>query len=86
MHLKYALAAILVFVGVKMLLEGVQLVRSLFAWAFGGVPGWLSWLPEHPVHVPTGVTLGVIAGCLTLGIVASLAYASQHPKPPDSTP
>ena len=86
MHLKYALAAILVFVGVKMLLEGVQLVRSLFAWAFGGVPGWLSWLPEHPVHVPTGVTLGVIAGCLTLGIVASLAYASRHPKPPDSTP
>ena len=47
--LRYGLAVILVFIGLKM-------------------------LGEHWVHVPIGVSLGVVAGVLALSVAASLAY------------
>jgi tellurite resistance protein TerC len=53
-HLKYALSAVLVFIGGKMVLLDV-------------------------VKVPTAVSLGVIAGLLTLGIVTSLR-ATRRPQ------
>jgi tellurite resistance protein TerC len=52
-HLASTIAAILIFVGVKMIVE--------------------PWL-----HIPIGVSLGIIGGAMILGTVASLL----HPLPP----
>jgi tellurite resistance protein TerC len=77
-YLKYSLSFVLAFVGVKMLLEGVQHVRTLLG-KVTTIPSWLEWLPDHAIHVPTAVSLGVIVASLTLGVVASLLYAKSHP-------
>ncbi len=63
-YLQQGLGVILAFVGVKMLLsQGVpDALRG--DWT----PGWLSGL-----HMPIGLSLGVIAGVLTVSITASLA-------------
>lgn len=77
--LKYSLAAVLAFVGVKMLLEGVHHLRPLAARAFGKLPGWLEWLPENHIHVPIPVSLGTIAVLLASGVIYSLARpAPKH--------
>jgi tellurite resistance protein TerC len=51
-YLKIGLAAILVFVGVKMVISDI-------------------------FHVPIGIALGVIAGVLTLSVVASLVWPEK---------
>ncbi|MDQ3916000.1 MAG: TerC family protein [Actinomycetota bacterium] len=53
--LKYGLAVILGFVGVKMLLEGTELVG----------------LTEHAIHVPIWLSLTVIIGVLTITAILS---------------
>jgi len=55
-YLHYGLAAVLGFVGVKMLIE--------------------TW-----VHIPVFVSLGVVAGLLTISVVASLAIKGVDEKP-----
>lgn len=62
-YLKYGLAAVLTFVGIKMVI--VDLYK-----------------------IPTGVSLGVVAGILTISILASLWKARNEPKElePASTP
>jgi len=50
----------------------------VFILAFVGVKMLLS----HHYHVPDLVSLGVIAGSLTLGVVASLlGKPAEHPEP-----
>ncbi|MFN2589040.1 MAG: TerC family protein [Actinomycetota bacterium] len=53
--LKYGLAVILGFVGVKMLLEGTEIVG----------------LTDHAIHVPIWLSLSVIVGVLTLTAILS---------------
>ncbi len=68
-YLGTGLAAILCFVGVKMLLPGLQ---SLLVWA-----GWL----EAPLSeddkwkIPTLISLGVVCGILVVSVAASLIHA-----------
>lgn len=76
--LKFALAAVLVFVGVKMLLEGVHHLNGLARMVADPLPGWAAWLPEKQVHVPIAVSLGFIVLSLTAGVVASLIWAKRH--------
>ncbi|MFL5575317.1 MAG: TerC family protein [Gemmatimonadaceae bacterium] len=59
--LRFGLAAILVFIGAKMLGE--------------------SW-----VHVPIGVSLGVVAGVLTLSIGGSLLFPQRHARTAGAAP
>ena len=59
--LHYGLAAILVFVGLKMLLEAADHYQ---------------WLPWH-LHVPTAVSLSIIGLILTLAIAGSLLFPLQ---------
>jgi tellurite resistance protein TerC len=77
-YLKYSLALILAFVGVKMLLEGVHHLPALYARFIAPVPDALAWLPTKPVHISTAVSLGVIGTSLALGVGASLLYAKRH--------
>ncbi|GJQ29354.1 MAG: membrane protein [Phycisphaerae bacterium] len=72
-YLKYSLAFILVFVGVKMMLEGVHHVRPLVERWSGGLPSWLGWLPVEPVHLTPTVSLSIIAVALAAGVGVSLA-------------
>jgi tellurite resistance protein TerC len=51
--LRFGLAAILVFIGLKM-------------------------LGERWVHVPIGISLAIVAGVLTISVVASLAFPPSH--------
>ncbi len=80
--LKHALAAILAFVGAKMLLEGAHHLRPLAERAWGSLPGWLDWLPSHHIEIPAGVSLAVIVGVLAAGVGASflLAPPPSHSK------
>lgn len=78
-YLKYSLSFILAFVGLKMLLEGVHHIRGLALKISDPLPAALNWLPDHTVHVPTAVSLGVIVMSLLSGVVASLVYAKKHP-------
>jgi len=65
-YLNYGLAAILVFVGTKMLLSNESLV-------LGGI--------RLHYKIPIGVSLGVVAGLLALSIIASLLFApKKQPK------
>jgi tellurite resistance protein TerC len=54
-YLRYSLAAILGFVGVKMLLEA----------------------PVFGIHIGAGVSLGVIASCLVIGVIFSWRLAGR---------
>lgn len=76
--LKYALAVVLVFVGLKMLLEGVHQLRALAKMVADPLPAWAAWLPENQIHVPIAVSLGFIVLSLTAGVVASLVWAKRH--------
>jgi tellurite resistance protein TerC len=79
--LKHALAAVLAFVGAKMLLEGTDHLRPLVEKAFGRIPGWLDWLPTDSVEIPTPFSLGAIALILTTGVVYSLARPVKPHRP-----
>jgi tellurite resistance protein TerC len=73
--LQPALAVILGFVGIKMLLaKGLPA-----AWVSSSTPTWLSG-----VHIPTGWSLLVIAFILTAGIVASVLWPGPEEPSPDT--
>lgn len=78
-YLKFSLSAVLVFVGAKMLLEGVHHLRFLMLKIADPLPSWASWLPTDPVHVPIAISLGFIVVALTTGVLASLLWAKRHP-------
>lgn len=78
-YLKYSLSAVLAFVGVKMLLEGVHHLRRLESVLPDSMGGLVRWIPSHQVHLPTAASLGFILLALVAGVVASLAYARRHP-------
>jgi tellurite resistance protein TerC len=64
--LKYGLVVILVFIGVKMLLA--ETGGFLAACGVTGVPEF---------HVPTGISLGVVAGVLAVTVAVSLAFPEK---------
>lgn len=64
-YLNYGLAAILVFVGMKMLLSNEGLVL---------------WGIRLHYKIPIHISLAVVAGLLALSIIASLLFAPKHPK------
>jgi tellurite resistance protein TerC len=76
--LKHALAAILAFVGAKMLLEGVHHLRPLAAKALGALPSWLEWLPKKHIEIPAGWSLAVIVLSLAAGVAVSLLIKPRH--------
>ncbi len=69
--LKPALGIVLAFVGVKMCLPFVH-------WAAekAGAADAISWIPHH---VPTPVSLGVVAGMLGLGVALSMLFPGKKP-------
>ncbi|MBX9737860.1 MAG: TerC/Alx family metal homeostasis membrane protein [Phycisphaerales bacterium] len=68
-YLKYSLAVVLGFIGVKMILEhpidAIPLINVRLDW--------------HGLHIPTAVSLGIIAAALLLGVLASLAATRARP-------
>jgi tellurite resistance protein TerC len=76
--LKYSLAAVLAFVGLKMLLEGVHHVVKLEKWLPDNMDGLVTWMPREQVHVPTFFSLAFIVMALGLGVVTSLAWARRE--------
>lgn len=78
-YLKYSLAGVLAFVGCKMLLEGVHHLSKLGRWLPESGQGLVAWLPREQVHIPTGVSLGVIVSALAIGVLASLIHARGGP-------
>ena len=78
--LKYGLAIILGFVGVKMLLEGTEIVG----------------LTDHAIHVPIWLSLTVIVGVLTITAIlsykippkaqAEIEHRISPDEPPDDEP
>lgn len=89
-YLKYSLAFILVFVGVKMMLEGLHHIRPLTDKALGGLPSYLAWLPENQVHLSSTLSLSIIAGALALGVAYSMlkppSVSSDTPPPVPPAP
>lgn len=70
-YLNYGLAAILGFIGVKLILEALHTNELPFI--NGGHP--VAWAPE----VPIWLSLVVIAGCLAVATLASLGRTSRRP-------
>src|SRR5215813_15394166 len=69
--LKFGLALILAFIGVKML------IADLYAFPFASVLGI-----DHPLKIPIGIALGVVAALLALSIVGSLLFPEpEEPRP-----
>ncbi len=75
-YLNYSLAAILAFVGVKMIIE-----QTPPAWAGELITRYTGRVWEG-VHVPTAVSLGFILLSLTAGVVFSIRAARKGPPPP----
>ncbi|MEO5802940.1 MAG: hypothetical protein ABIR24_05380, partial [Verrucomicrobiota bacterium] len=69
--LKPALGIVLAFVGVKMCLPLVHWLAEK-----AGAGDALSWVPHH---IPTPVSLGVVAGLLGLGVALSIAFPGKKP-------
>lgn len=86
-YLHYSLAVILAGVGVKMLVENGHHARALMKWLPDSMHWLVTWVPDHAIHVPTALSLGVIIGSLLLGVLTSLLYAERHPETakPDPT-
>ncbi len=87
-YLKLSLALVLVFVGVKMLIEHpieeITLFGALKALGMAPIP-----VGFHGIHVSSGVSLGVIISALTMGVLASLLSRREHAakdKPPQPQP
>jgi tellurite resistance protein TerC len=69
--LKFGLALILAFIGVKML------IVDLYVFPFAGALGI-----DHPLKIPIGAALGVVAALLALSVVGSLIFpAPEEPRP-----
>src|SRR6267143_363541 len=69
--LKFGLALILAFIGVKML------IADLYVFPFAGALGI-----DHPLKIPIGVALGVVAALLGLSVIGSLIFpAPEEPRP-----
>src|SRR6185295_14645669 len=63
-YLKFGLATVLSFIGIKMLLPLiVKILQAGAHWA--GYDSWVPWL-EHGKHLHIGVTLGIVGGVLLL--------------------
>jgi tellurite resistance protein TerC len=77
-YLNYGLAAILSFIGIKLIFEALH--SNELPFINGGHP--VEWAPE----VPIWLSLTVIAGCLLVATVASLWKTSKKPtsEPQDS--
>ena len=73
-HLKYSLAFVLAFVGVKMLAEGVHHLHKLEKYM---PASWFSWLPDEPLEMAPAWSLVVIVAMLGLGIVLSLIFPAK---------
>jgi tellurite resistance protein TerC len=69
-YLNFGLAGILGFIGVKLVLEALH--SNELPFVNGGKP--VAWAPE----VPIWLSLTVIAGCLALATVASLAKTARQ--------
>lgn len=78
-YLKFSLAFVLAFVGVKMLLEGVHHLRPITTRWMGDLPPWLAWLPTEQVHVPASLSLSIIGTALVAGVGTSLVLAKKLP-------
>ncbi|MFZ4575086.1 MAG: TerC/Alx family metal homeostasis membrane protein [Phycisphaerales bacterium] len=70
-YLKVSLIFVLAFVGCKMLVEGLYHLHKLETILPASMHGLTSWLPDHPLELNPLVSLGIILGALTAGIVAS---------------
>lgn len=85
-RLKYALAFILGFIGLKMIAESGEAIAGVVRWADGRLEAWFdagigtTWQGWH-LHVPAWLSLGVIVMSLVVGVVASLM---AKPKPDDT--
>ena len=73
--LKPALAFILVFIGVKMILPWA----ATLSMAEGLVTSWMPalFISHGKVHIPTQISLIVISFALIIGIVASLIFPKR---------
>ena len=71
-YLKFGLATVLSFIGVKMLLPLLVKIAQSGAHAIG----YDSWSPhlEHAKHIPIGITLSIVGSVLALSVVASLIW------------
>lgn len=76
-----SLAGILVFIGVKMLLEGVHHVRRLADW----LPDWADpavlWIPKNRIEGSPYWSLGVIVVLLLAGVAASVLIRPRPGNP-----
>jgi tellurite resistance protein TerC len=73
-HLDKGLSLVLAFIGVKLGLEALH--DNSLPFVNGGEP--VSWAP----HLPTAVSLGVVAGILAATAAASLVGGRDHPTRP----
>lgn len=73
--LKPALAFILVFIGVKMILPWLGTLGQATGQVAGWIPAWL--VHEGKVHLPTQVSLGVIGVILAVAIALSVAFPKR---------
>jgi tellurite resistance protein TerC len=75
-YLRYGLAFVLTFIGVKMLLP---FLTYWGAYASGiREAEKLKYISEHYGHLPTWVALGTVVGALGLSIIVSLIFPQQH--------
>jgi tellurite resistance protein TerC len=77
-YLSLGLAAVLGFIGVKLIMEAAA--GNNLPFVNGGEP--IAWVP----HISIGVSLGVIVGILGIATVASLLKSSRDAKENDKTP
>ena len=70
-YLKYGIAAILAFIGVKLFLHAMH--ENEVAFINGGEP--FDWAPEIPVWL----SLAFIVAAMTVAVLASLVTLSKHP-------
>jgi tellurite resistance protein TerC len=68
--LNYGLSAVLVFVGMKMIVEAARHTEQLAAWG-----GWDPHVKGHLIH--PAVSLAVIVGLIGTSIAASLAFPER---------
>jgi len=71
-YLSYGLAAVLGFIGVKLVLDALHGNNVFFV--NGGEP--IEWAP----HIPIWLSLVVIVSALGVATIASLGKASRHPR------
>lgn len=98
-RLKYALAFILAFIGVKMIAENGEAIAGVvqatgdriakWDWLVTSVPtlkracAWMTSWDGWHVHIPPWLSFAVIVASLAVGVVASLL---AKPKPANDTP